>query len=203
MNLSHMVRAMLERLQLPMGVVLCVCLLAPLTSRAEVQPIKPNQIKYQITGLFQPDREEDLRVAFEKLPQLKLVSIDYPNAEILIEQDAAKVDAKLTPEKRLEQFDQDLRQASRGTFGAKPLRTMPLDKLTLIEITVAGLDCKACSYYAYDMVYKLPGVERATASFKNRKVQAWIDPEKTSQMALEEALKKGGVHVGPLPEPAK
>ena len=81
------------------------------------------------------------------------------------------------------------------TFGAKPLRTTSLDKLKLIEIPVAGLDCKACSLAAYEAVYKLEGVERATASFREGKVTALIDPTKTDRAKLEAALKKREVDV--------
>ena len=80
------------------------------------------------------------------------------------------------------------------------LRTTPLEKLKLIEIPVVGLDCKGCSYAAYEMIFKLPGVERATASFKAGMVTALIDPKQTDQSKLEEALKKGGVEI---PAPAK
>jgi hypothetical protein len=40
---------------------------------------------------------------------------------------------------------------------------------------------------------QLKGVARATASFKNGKVTALIDPQETNRLALEEALKKKGV----------
>ena len=37
----------------------------------------------------------------------------------------------------------------------KPLRSVPLEKLKLIEIPAAGLDCKACCWAAYESIYKL------------------------------------------------
>ena len=46
---------------------------------------------------------------------------------------------------------------------------------------------------AYEAVYKLDGVERATASFREGRVTALIDPSKTDRKALEDALKKRGV----------
>ena len=142
-----------------------------------------------------PEREQDLRDLFEKLPPFKLVSVDYPNAEVVLEYDPAKLWPNDPPEKYVERLNDQLRNASRGTFGVKPLRTIPLEKLKQIEIPVAGLDCKGCSYAAYEMIFKLPGVERATASFKAGKVTALIDPEQTDQVKLEEALKKGGVEI--------
>ncbi len=153
--------------------------------------------KYGVTGLFQPDREQDLRAVFTTLPQIKLVSLDYENAEIEVEYDPVKLWPGQKPEKFLELFDNQLRNASRQTFSAKSPRTVPLDKLSQIEIPIFGLDCKGCSYAAYGLICKLPGVERATASFKSGKIVALVDPEKTNRADLEAALKKGGAHLGP------
>src|SRR5262249_16441621 len=97
-----------------------------------------------------------------------------------------------------QRFENLLRTASGHTFAIKPLRTIPLDKLQLIEIPVAGLDCKACSLAAYEAIYKLEGVERATASFREGRVTALIDPTKTDRTKLEAALKKRGVEVKSL-----
>ena len=143
-----------------------------------------------------PEREQDLREAIEKLPQFELVSIDFGRAEVELRYDPALVWPGEKAEKYVERLNNDLRNVSRGTFGAKPLRTMPLEKLQQIEITVIGLDCKGCSYAAYEMVFKLPGVEHATASFKAGKVTALIDPEQTNQSKLEERLRNGGVELG-------
>ena len=63
----------------------------------------------------------------------------------------------------------------------------------LVEIPVVGLDCKACCLAAYEAIYKLEGVERATASFKDGLVTAWIDSEKTDRTKLEAALKQRNV----------
>lgn len=148
-----------------------------------------------------PEREQDLREAFKKLPQFKLVSIDYANAEVVLDYEPAKVWPGEKPEKYVDRLNDDLRNVSRASFGAKPLRTKPLDKLKLVEIPVVGLDCKGCSFAAYEMVFKLPGVERATASFKTGKVTALVDPEQTDSSKLEEALKMGGVEIGGKPKP--
>jgi copper chaperone CopZ len=168
--------------------------MAPLAA-AEDKPAEPRAIKYQIAGMFAPDRGQDLRVVFEKLPQFKLVSIDYRNAEATVEFDPAKVFPGAKPEQIVDRFNEALRSASQGTFEAMPPRTIPMDKLKLIEIPVEGLDCKGCSYGAYLLIYKLPGVELATASFKVGKITALVDPEKIDQAAIEAALKKGGVQI--------
>jgi len=149
-------------------------------------------IKHQVTGLFMPEREADLREAAATIPGVKLVSIDYKNAEAVFDYDPKKFGK---PEQAIAGLDQLLKQASRSTFGIKPLCKTPMDKLTLIEIPVAGLDCKACTLVAYEAVYKLDGVERATASFREGRVTALIDPSKTNRTALEDALKKKGVVV--------
>jgi copper chaperone CopZ len=156
--------------------------------------------KYAVTGLFQPDRERDLRAVFATLPNTKLVSLDYENAEIKVEYEPAKLWPGQKPEKYLELFDNQLRTASKQTFSVKQPRTVPLDKLTQVEIPIFGLDCKGCSYAAYGMISKLPGVDRATASFKSGKIVAWIDPEKTKREDLEAALKKGGANLAPATE---
>jgi hypothetical protein len=70
-----------------------------------------------------------------------------------------------------------------------------VDTLKLIEIPVAGLDCKACCLAAYESIYKLDGVERATASFREGRVTALVDPEKIDRSKLEDALKKRGVQL--------
>jgi copper chaperone CopZ len=153
------------------------------------------QVKHQITGLFSADREQDLRETFEKIPQIKLVSIDFKNAEAIFEYDATKVFPGAKPDQVVQRLDALLRGASHSTFGVKPLRTMRMEKLKMIEIPVAGLDCKGCCLGAYEAIYKIDGVERATASFKERKVTALVDPTKVDRAKLEEALRKRGVQL--------
>ena len=152
-------------------------------------------IKHQITGLFATDREQDLREVFEKIPQVKLVSIDFKNAEATFEYDPAKVFPGAKPEQIVQRFDNLVKGASNHTFGIKPLRSVPLEKLRLIEIRVAGLDCKACCLAAYEAVARIEGVERATASFRDGLVTALIDPQKTDRARLEAALKQRGVQL--------
>jgi copper chaperone CopZ len=151
--------------------------------------------KHQLTGLCMKEREPDLREAVEKIPNVKLVSIDFANAEATFEYDPAKAFPGVKPEQIVQRFDMLLRQASGHTLGIKPLRTVPLEKLRLIDIPVGGLDCKACSLAAYEAIYKLDGVERATASFREGRVTALIDPERIDRARLEAALKKRGVQV--------
>lgn len=161
---------------------------------AAAQAAEP--IKHQITGLFSTEREADLRETFRnELPEFKLVSIDFKNAEASFEYDPAKLFPNAKPEQVIERFDSLLREASRHTFGIKPLRSLPKDKLTLIEIPVVGLDCKGCCLGTYDAIYRLPGVEMATASFKLSRVTALVNPEKIDRVELETALKQRGVQL--------
>jgi copper chaperone CopZ len=150
-------------------------------------------VRYRITGLCSRDRVEDLRAAFAQIAQVKLVAVDFDNAEATVEYAPAKAFPGAKPDQILGRLDGLLRAASRHTFGVKPLCTVPREKLRRVEIPVAGLDCTACSLAAYEAVSKLDGVERATASFREGRVTAWIDPEKTDRAKLEAALKQRGV----------
>ncbi|HWG41879.1 MAG TPA: heavy metal-associated domain-containing protein [Gemmataceae bacterium] len=174
--------------------LLCLSLLT-ITSAAGEKNASPMRIKHQITGLFSTDREQDLREAFKKIPEIKLVSIDFPNAEAICEYVPGKVFPNAEPGQVIQRLDGMLKSASNHTFGVKPLRTVPREKLKRIEIPVAGLDCKACCLAAYEAIYRLEGVETATASFRAGRVTALIDPEKTNRAKLEAALKQRGVGV--------
>lgn len=131
----------------------------------------------------------------DKFPGIKLVRVDYEHAEAHFDYDPAKVFPGAKPEQVVERFDNLLRDATRHTFGVKPLCTVERDKLKRVEIPVVGLDCKACSLAAYEMVFKLKGVELATASFKDGKVTALIDPEQIDQAEIEMTLKQRGVQL--------
>jgi len=157
---------------------------------------EPQTFKYRVTGLFNRDRENDLREAVKKMTDVAIVSIDFDVAEVTFSYDPAKLFQKGTKEKDwLERFDGQLRQASSHTFGAKPLSETPKDKLTRVEIGVMGPDCKGWCLAAYEYVAKIDGVEQATASFKDGLVTALIDPAKTNRAALEDALKKRQVQL--------
>lgn len=171
--------------------IMILSLLLPSVAQAEVQVTK-----YRVLGLFQPDRVDDLEQLFaETVTDVKLLNVDYDRAEATFEFDGEKLFVTKKPEQVLERFDNLVRQASSGTFSVRPLSTVSPEKLTRIEITIAGLDCKACSLAAYEAVAKLDGVERATASFHDRRLVAWIDESKTNRDKLIEELKKKRVDV--------
>lgn len=190
--------------------LLCMCLVAAFlglaivgfvsVGLAEDKPDSTQSITHQVTGLFSADRVKDLEKTVEKLSGMQLVRVDFATAEAVFKYDPAKIFPKATPEQTVEQFDNLLKQASRHTFGIKPLCKTPREELKLLEIPVVGLDCKACCLAAYEAIYKLEGVEQATASFKEGLVTAWIDPAKTERKVLEEALRKKNVTLKDSPE---
>jgi copper chaperone CopZ len=156
------------------------------------------EFKHRVTGLFQHDRTNDLQKLIVQIPDVKLVSVDFSAAEAVFSYDASKLGGG-KPEKALERLDNLVRTASRSTFGIKPACTTPRDQLTSVEISVLGLDCKGCALSAYEAVAKIDGVEQATASFKEGRVNALIDGTKTKRESLVEALKKARVEVAEKP----
>jgi copper chaperone CopZ len=167
-------------------------LLSLLFSALLLSPAEAKPVKHQITGLFMPEREQDLREVAAKIPGVKLVSIDFRNAEATFDYEVKQFG---TPDQAIQRLDALLRDASQHTFGVKPLCRSPADKLKFVDIPVAGLDCKACCLAAYEAIYRLDGVERATASFRDGRVTAYIDPARTDRGKLVAALKAREVQV--------
>ena len=163
---------------------------------------------YRITGLFAPYRAGDLRAALEQVPEFKLVGLDYERARGKFEYEIVTLMKEkppkqgFTPEQIVTRLDGLVRQATNHTFGVKLLSGASWEKLTRVEIPVAGLDCQGCCLAAYEAVAKIDGVEQATADFKDGLVTARFDPAKTDQGMLEAGLKKARVQVG-APAPTK
>jgi copper chaperone CopZ len=155
----------------------------------------PQQVVHRVAGLFSPDVEADLRKAVEKVEGVRLVSVDFDYAEATFEYDAARTFPGAKPEQVVEQFNNLLRQASNHLLGITPRSTVPRDKLTRIEIPIGVLDCKACCLAVYEILARQDGVEQATASFKDGKATALIDPAKTDRARLEAALREREVPV--------
>ena len=167
--------------------IICTAVIGLRLNAAEAAPAAPKAVTHRLYGLFCVERETDLRALLKDLPGVKLLKVDFEAAEASFEYDPAKLSTG--------QLGHLLAHASDGTFTLAPASKLPQEKLTRIEIPVAGLDCKACSYGAYDSICKIDGVDRATASFKLGLVTAWIDPTKTNLAALVAALKKRDVDV--------
>ncbi|MST00672.1 MAG: cation transporter [Pedosphaera sp.] len=176
------------------------CAAAALTTfAADEKPATPQEFKHRVTGLFSTDRVDDLGKVAAQLPDVKLISVDFKTAEAVFSYDSTKVGGGGKPDKAAERLDNLIRNASRSTFGIKPLCTTPRDQLKLIEIGVFGLDCKGCALAAYESIAKLDGVEQATVNFKVGLVTAMIDPKKTDRAALEAALKQKQVELKKQP----
>lgn len=156
---------------------------------------EPMTLKARVYGLFMPNREADLREVLKQWPEVELVHVDFATSEAEFKIDADKLFPKVKPTDVLNQLDNKLRSATLSTFGLKPLSTVPRDQLQKVEIPVVGLDCKACSFACYEIVARLEGVEQATASFKDGRVTALIDPKRTDKSKLEAALKQRNVVV--------
>lgn len=157
---------------------------------------KPERLTYRVLGLFSKDREKDLKASFEDITDIKLISVNFDDAEITVEFIPSKLFPGQKPERVIELVNDKVRQASSHTFGVKAKRTVARDKLQQVVIPAAGLDCKACCLAAYEAIAAIDGVEQATASFKEGKITALIDPTKTDRAKLEDALRKKGVDLG-------
>ena len=175
----------------PMNRILAALyLLACAVFAADEKPAPPQNFTYRITGLFSPGRETALRTGLEKLPDVKLVSVDFAHAEAVFSYVPAVAFKGTKPDDITKRFDELLRNATHSTLGIAPLITTPHDTLTRIEIPVIGLDCQACALATYEAIYKIDGVTAATVDYKEGRVTALIDVGKTTQPALEATLKK-------------
>jgi copper chaperone CopZ len=162
---------------------------------------KVERITYRVVGLFSKDREKALRAGFDDLaPDFKLISVNVDEAEIIVEFSPAKLWPGQNPERVAELVNDKVRQATSHTLGVKPRREIPRDKLQTVTIAARGCNCPGCNLAAYEIVAGVEGVYQATSSFKDSRITALIDPTKTDQTKLEEALRKRGVDVGTPPE---
>jgi copper chaperone CopZ len=178
---------------------MCAALLFVTAVAAQDKGQKPEpkveQFTYRVYGLFIADREKDLRETFKEIADVKLVSVSFDAAEVTVEFVPSKVFPGAKPEQVVERLDQKVRAESRGTFAVGPRLAGPRDKFERVVIAVGGLDCRACELAAYEGVARLDGVAQATASFRDGKVTALIDPSKTDRAKLEDALRKRGVQI--------
>ena len=178
--------------------VIVVFLCLAVCARADEQTVR-----LRVIGLCSPDRQDDLRQIVGKIAGLQLVTLDYEKTEADFRCDVPRMLANFNPKKPptpgqiVARLDEMLRAASQGTFSVTPPSAVPRDKLTVVEIKIGILDCKACRFAAYQAVAKKEGVERATVDSEKGIITAWIDPAKTDRPALEDALKKARVDLPP------
>jgi copper chaperone CopZ len=153
-------------------------------------------VQYSVRGLFQPDRKDALTNAATALENCRLIEVNYDLARATFAyDDEAQGFKKAKPEQILQQIDNQVRSATNHTFTLQQPRALVEDKLKRIEFTIEGLDCLGCSYGAYSTVVAIEGVERATASFRDGRLTAFIDPAKTSREAVAEVLKKKDIKI--------
>jgi copper chaperone CopZ len=158
--------------------------------------------QYRLTGLFEPDRVADLRRQAGALSagdkdspaEVRFVDVNYDTSVVTFAYDAAAKPFKGADAKKVRDLISNLlRAATRGTFDVFPVSALKPGEQQELRIPVAGLDCKGCAYGAYRVVAAIEGVERATVSFKEGWLTAWIDPAKTNQDAVMAALEKARV----------
>ena len=153
-------------------------------------------VQYSVRGLFQPDRKVAFVHGAKALENCRLVGVDYDTARATFTyDDEAQGFKKAKPEQVLQQIDNQIRKATNYTFSLLQPGAVPEAGLKRIDFTIEGLDCLGCSFGVYNAVATLEGVERATASFHDGKLTAFIDPSKTSREALAEVLKKKEIKV--------
>ena len=159
---------------------------------AATAPAQEAEVRYRVTGLFQPDRVEDFRAFMaENFPQVSVLAVDFQTAVATLRFDVKAIKPFLpakTPEVARDRLNFLMRGASRGVFTVQPLTEVPPEELQEARIPVQGLDCKGCSYGAYLIMSRVEGVEYATASFKTGEVCVRFDRRKTNLAALEETL---------------
>ena len=148
---------------------------------AQAGGAKLETVTYRVLGLCYPERVDELRAVLKDRP-VTIVGIDYARGEATFTHDPKELSAE------------SLGHAvgAKG-FGILPRSTVPSEKLTRIVIPVTGMDCKGCALGTYNVIARIEGVEQATVSYKEGKISLMIDPTRTNQDALEEALKKGNV----------
>lgn len=161
-------------------------------------------VQFRITGLFQPDRIEDLRRQAGTLRgnekdspgEVRLTDVNYDTAVVTFAYDPeAKPFKGAKADKVSERIGNLLQGATKNTFKIFPVSALKPEQQKSERIAVAGLDCKGCAYGAYRVIATIDGVERATVDFKEGRVTAWIDPAKTNRDALIAALKKARVEI--------
>lgn len=154
-------------------------------------------VQVQVTGLFLADRVDDFAKLLQAFPDMRLRRIEFESGLATIAYAAqSPLFRGAKPEQIIERINDRVRHPSNHTFGVKLPSSTPRDQLDRIEIPIVGLDCKACSMAVYEIVTRIDGVERATASFRIGRAGAWINREKTNIESIRMVLKDRGVTVG-------
>lgn len=152
------------------------------------------EFQFRVTSFFIPEREATVREAFESIHEsLEVVDLDFETAVATLRFDPAVVVERAgdNEENQRALLSQMLRGSTRGVVDVLPISAVPNEQIEEVVIPVAGLDCIGCSYAAYEAVRRVEGVEYAIASFRDGRVLARFDREKTSEeQLLAELMKK-------------
>lgn len=161
-------------------------------------------VTFGVTGLFQPDRVGDLRRQAALIKDVTLKRVNYESAVVSFSYETNQPPFKnASAEQVFRHMNEQLQQVSKGAFSLRPLSQLPREQWREVSFPVQGLDCKACSFAAYNIVIAIDGVEHATASFKDGRITVWMDSKKTNREAVESALRRGGVKIVDTVEPKK
>ncbi|HET6881774.1 MAG TPA: DUF1592 domain-containing protein, partial [Pirellulales bacterium] len=153
-------------------------------------------VRLRIMGIYAPHRADFFRQAMTQANDARLLSLagDMAEAELAYDPDSDRFRGAKA-EQLPERFDQLVRNLTEHTVAAKALSAVPLERIERLEIPLIGLDCEACSLGVYDILTRIDGVEQATASFRDGKAIAWIDPSRTDREAILKLLKQRDVRI--------
>lgn len=168
----------------------------PPVAAGEVVAEKKQRLRVGITGIFAPHRTKAFIDQLAHIPEVELLDFDYATSEANLAYAAESPMFNGASEQQIiERLDNRLRQLTRNVLGVKPPLSKPQDQLQLIEIGIVGLHCNACSLACYEILARVPGVERATADFTTSMATVLVDPAKVDREQLEKALTERGVEL--------
>src|SRR5438270_11030785 len=87
------------------------CILTAALHAADDAPAETS-VKFKLTGMFAPFRQDDLREAAAKLTEFKLANLDYENSEVTFSYDSTKVLKGAKPDHIRNFIDNKLKEAS-------------------------------------------------------------------------------------------
>ncbi len=132
-----------------------------------------------------PERVETLKSLLVDFPEVAMQKVDFDTAEMTLTYDPeCELFRNANPDQLVERIHDRISQLSRSTLGAKVRSNTPRDKWERVEFPIYGLDCMACSLAVYQIMIRSEGVEQATASFREGKAVAWIDPTRIDRARL-------------------
>ena len=151
-------------------------------------------VNVRVVGLFMPERVDSFRTLMNEIPDARLQSVEFDTAEARIQLAThSDLGRSTSAEQIVERLNNKIRYLSTGLYSVKALGQVSHNDLERIEFGIIGLDCHACSLAVHDVLIQVDGVEHVTASFRQRQAIAWIDPQKTDRLKLEEALRQRNV----------